>query len=316
MIWPLCGFYIINNFSKKQIKNVLYVIGILFLITIYTTCVGCIEFPNAARMLASSKEENEELEVLYHSMNIGGFMFVYTVLLIAPLLVYLFKNHNLIIKIVAIVSYLSLFILAIITEYTTALLLVTISALLFFLSKRYYLKKEHLVVIGILSVVAIAFNGLLIRAFVSLSGIAESEQISERVHDISIFISGSGIDKSSDLGQRTLAFSKSIDLFLNNILFGAGVQHGGGHSYILDTLAQYGLIGLGILIAIFKRMYMIYISPHSGTNAYVFVLALYVMNLIQCALNTTNSIFVLCFVLPLFMSVYYVENRKQWQKGL
>lgn len=308
MIWPLSGCFILNNFSKKQIKYILYAVGIVFAITLYTTCIGCIEFPNAARMLASSKEENKELELLYHSLNIGGFMFVYTVILIAPLLVYLYK-YNIVNKFIVIPIYASLFFLVITTEYTTALLFVAMITSLFFLSKDYVFKKNHLYIVAILSGIILLFGNQISSVFSSLAGVFESESISDRFNEMSTAMSGGNLDDSSDLNQRNLAWSTSLNLFFNNIIFGDGKIYGGGHSYLLDTLAHYGLIGLGFLIAIFKRMYNVYIAPYENTGVYVFVLALYILNLMQCFLNTTNSIFMLCFILPLFMNIYYKEEK-------
>lgn len=307
MIWPLSGYYIINNFSKKQIKYILYAIGIVFAITLYTTCVGCIEFPNAARMLASSKDENKELELLYHSLNIGGFMFVYTVILIAPLLVYLYK-YSIVNKFIVIPIYLSLFFLVITTEYTTALLFMAMITSLFFLSKDYVFKKNHLYIVAILSGIILLFGNQISSVFSSLAGVFESESISDRFNEMSTAMSGGNLDDSSDLNQRNLAWSTSLNLFFNNLIFGDGKIYGGGHSYLLDTLAHFGLIGLFFLIAIFKRMYKEYIAPYAGTNVFVYILALYILNLMQCLLNTTNSIFVMCFILPLFMSVYYSKE--------
>lgn len=308
MIWPLSGCFILNNFSKKQIKYILYAVGIVFAITLYTTCIGCIEFPNAARMLASSKEENKELELLYHSLNIGGFVFVYTVILIAPLLVYLYK-YNIVNKFIVIPIYASLFFLVITTEYTTALLFVAMITSLFFLSKDYVFKKNHLYIVAILFGIILLFGNQISSVFSSLAGVFESESISDRFNEMSTAMSGGSLDDSSDLSQRNLAWSTSLNLFFNNIIFGDGKIYGGGHSYLLDTLAHYGLIGLGFLIAIFKRMYNVYIAPYENTGVYVFVLALYILNLMQCFLNTTNSIFMLCFILPLFMNIYYKEEK-------
>lgn len=308
MIWPLSGCFILNNFSKKQIKYILYAVGIVFAITLYTTCVGCIEFPNAARMLASSKEENKELELLYHSLNIGGFMFVYTVILIAPLLVYLYK-YNIVNKFIVIPIYASLFFLVITTEYTTALLFMALITFLFFLSKDYVFKKNHLYIVAILSGIILLFGNQISSVLSFLAGVFESESISDRFNEMSTAMSGGSLDDSSDLSQRNLAWSTSLNLFFNNLIFGDGKIYGGGHSYLLDTLAHFGLIGLGFLIAIFKRIYNVYIAPYENTGVYVFVLALYILNLMQCFLNTTNSIFMLCFILPLFMNIYYKEEK-------
>ncbi|MBO4432819.1 MAG: hypothetical protein J5852_04730, partial [Clostridia bacterium] len=74
-------------YRPENIKLFSVIIIVLFFVTIITTITGLIRFPNAARILATiaSSDDTEAIKYWWH--NIGGYDFIYSCVLLYPLLI-------------------------------------------------------------------------------------------------------------------------------------------------------------------------------------------------------------------------------------
>ncbi len=96
---PVClGFYILKDTDAQaqgSMKVFSVVIVITFLVTAVTTIIGCINNPNAARILATTATSQDSTAVNFNWQNIGGFTFVYSCTLLYPLVILGFKQNTL-----------------------------------------------------------------------------------------------------------------------------------------------------------------------------------------------------------------------------
>lgn len=93
LIPVVLGYFIVY----KRGREVLYYRNIIlaaFGITIITTCIGLIRFPFAARILATIESSSDASAVLYNWYNIGGYDFIYMVVLLYPLLILAYKRKK------------------------------------------------------------------------------------------------------------------------------------------------------------------------------------------------------------------------------
>ena len=122
-------------------------------------------------------------------------------------------------------------------------------------------------------------------------------------------LKGEGVSNESDLAQRLDFWKKSIDVFSSNILFGS-LQDSGGHSYILDNLAMYGLFGLFAMVISFIETYKQYIRRSRNNVLYAYMFMVFILNIIQSVVNPIINFTIITFVLPIFVFFYQDMERK------
>ena len=253
-------YYIIDK-SYVSIKN----------ITIFSIC--CIVFscittlralsiePNAARILATGKEE---LIGELKGMIIGGYGFIYSLVFVS-LAVFgylrfqrkLFAWKNLLYTI------------------TLALFLFTIYKAAFMYALLIFIIIALILLFKIKSIPALTFTAIIIiisspslhDIFIYLGDHVENEHLSLRFHEIGHLLKYSSAEGTIDLIGRLELYRISIDSFFSNPILGVGGYYGydggrygiGGHSGLLDELARYGLIGtIFLIIGIINNIKFIY----------------------------------------------------------
>ncbi len=315
--WPLIGFFVVDNLSLKSQRIVLWAFLSCFIITSITTIIGCNMYPSASRALANGNflESDADIAAMYRSMNIGNFQFVYTLVLMVPLVLCL-CNHNLQKKALG-YAIVFLFIYTILkTQYTTALILSVVTALYLILPSSHNPRtaKRWFVVLFALALVALPLISGVLQFIASIVG---SEQMADRFNELSMSLGGQQLDEESDFGARLYFWSLSFNTFINHFLTGVyfitDVSHRymyiGGHSFILDTLARFGIISLFLLIWMFNTIYKLYIRPYRHRPEYIFVLTTFALNIVQCFVNTISIEIVFVFFIPVIMSITSQETN-------
>jgi len=146
--------------------------------------------------------------------------------------------------------------------------LAEIGVLFVFTLKRKGIVYFFSIVIFVLAIY-IYTTGLLIDVFVWLADTVSSERIAKRFNEIATALyyedieasSGSLAGRSNLMGISWHTFTSSIGHFV----FGVGEQSGdntivGNHSFFIDTLARYGIIGGTMMFVYFKKQYQIIMS--------------------------------------------------------
>lgn len=312
---PVClGFYILNDSGDKQKSNMKVfsiVIVLTFLITAVTTIIGCINNPNAARLLATTASSQDPTAVSYNWQNIGGFSFVYSCTLMYPLVILGFKQKKL--PLVLVIGFtLVEFALAINTEYTISLMLIMFSSLLFLLPRN--LSPKKFILISIAAVILIVvFSGLIAMFMDYVGQLIGKEMMGEKM--MAVFGGKEVMDNLDD--RRMDRYMRSFEAFLSNPLFGcflSGDAAGkvGGHSFILDVLAKYGLLGATILFFAYRSVYKTFYKPLKKRMGFGFVIWLFVQPIILSALNTGFWLDNLCFFSPvLLIMIFGVEKTNE-----
>lgn len=296
----LIGVYVIYE-PHNSIKGFSRLIIFSFLATIITTIEGVIQYPSAARYLATVEDSNDSFNVLLELHNVGGFTFVYMVVLIYPMLIFAYKRKK-IKKITLILGIFTAFATALFTEYTTALLLLIISTVFLFL-KRDLQIKEVMLLFVVLVVAFFFLKNLMSSALQWLSGIVSSKDISERLMALSG--GSSGLESFDD--DRVFRYQISFKVFLRNPLFGRllwNTSRIGGHSAILDSLANYGIFGAGVMFLMYRKIYNLFYRPYKGESGYGYYFWSFIQAILLSCLNTGFWISALAIYLPfIFISI-------------
>ena len=300
----ILGYYFTQDLSRI-LGSYTKIILLALVVTMITTIVGCIQNPNAARTLATvSSSEDSSYE--YDMMNIGGYNFVYYMILLYPVIILAYKSHK--IKIIPTVTITVIILLTVVySEYTTALLLFILSSALFFFRRN--LSLRGIVIISIFSVLLLfVFTSVIVDFLHWLRNAIGSEVIATRLDALA---GGTiGLEQSED--KRLELYLTSIERFMNHPLFGTSIYSiisDGGHSFILDSLARYGILGGAILFFMYKKIYMRFFIPFKDKPGFGYVVWTFIQAIILSLVNTGMFLEVLCLFCPiLFYWIYGTES--------
>ena len=305
-IYPLLALYLLKNGNQKFIRRVFLIIGLSYMITGITTYYGCQIFPSASRDIAAQLiSEDPEQYAMYMSYNIGSFSFIYTLILTLPLLIYMIRDKriNMIIGL-ACIFIVVMTILA--SEYATALLFLIVCLMAFFLPK-YFGQKEIVWIIVGTAVLYVAGKQFFGHAFESLANVVTSETVADRFHNLAVFFSGETDNVDGDVESRMDLYNLSIKAFFKSPLWGSSNAKVGGHSFMLDNLGRYGLLGLIAMIIMYRRMFKAFFKPCAQQKWYGYICLLFLVALAFAFLNPIDNPIVLTFIVPLFMASYKEE---------
>ncbi len=295
----LVGVYILE-YRTYEIKFFSLIIFIAIAITITTTIVGLLENPEAARWLATVDSTEDPLLIFYNWKNMGGYEFVYSVVLLYPLVIFAYKRKkiNLIGTIIITVG---VWTLAILAEYTTALLLVIITTVLFFVKRN--LRQRDIVLLVMFAVaVCVVFSDSVSNILMWLGDILDSNVLTPRLHALA----GGRTGLEQVETKRLDLYLRSINTFLSNPLLGTflkGGQGSGNHSFIFDTLAKFGLMGAGILFFMYKKIYQWFYKPMQAEQGYGYILWIFVQAIFLSCVNTGMWLYVLTLYAPIFLYI-------------
>lgn len=306
-------YYLISNNKRFLIKTLIIVMLSAYVITAFTTYIGLLTNPDAARILATvdSKDVNA---VTWGRLNIGGFETVYSIVILFPMLICLYKKK--IIPLLIFIGITTIFIFCILqAQYATALILFFSSLILLFLKKEFNRKKVwYLIVFAVLSY--FLFKALLADFMTYLSYNIQSSTLADRFKFIADTLNG--IENKSDVGNRIDRYMMSINSFLKSPIIGTFLfnRYGtGGHSFILDTLGQFGLIGGMALFIFFKQIYIKFYLPFRNTQYFGYMVWGFILYIGLSVLNPTGFLIVIGFIVPGIAYLLQDKNYKTGSKG-
>lgn len=231
------------KFHKVLINIVLYSL----VISSVTTIIGLIQFPYASRQLATGRNDLYSLK-FYQSMNIGGYGFIYSLVLFLPILFGDLK-FNIINRVLKLTSIILFYICIIVSQYTMAAILSIVLPLLVVILMQKHRTFMVLLTIAI-SIIVVIFLGFFWTNFIEYLNSKELYFLVNRFDGLYQNLRF-GLDYSG-LSDRQDLYYLSLFSFLRNPLFGGLINpHNnviGGHSSILDVLGSLGIIG-GLFIS-------------------------------------------------------------------
>lgn len=314
VILLIIGQYIYFANDIRLAKHLYYILLIMYVATAVTTYLGCLVYPEAARDLATSiSSEDPILYDLYRRLNIGGFSFIYTLVLIIPLLVGALKNRfeN---RILCVLIMFVFFFAIIGSQYTTALLLSVFSFFLLFASKKLNKRKSYILLIVSFFVIMIG-KSILPQLLQTISSFIDSRIVASRLGDLSSLLSNDddigNIGANSDVDTRYFLMKKSWNTFLDSPLWGTwNLKAIGNHSYFLDNLALYGLLGLVAYLALWIGLYRLYWKNNEKKNWFGFFFFGFIFSMVLSFMNPHIFYTYLGFIVPVIMVIYKSKTTK------
>ncbi|WP_320914071.1 hypothetical protein [Butyricimonas paravirosa] len=315
LIYPLLALYLIRSGSPRFVRRIFLVIGVSYMITGITTYIGCQIFPNASRDLAAMlNSENPEQYMKYMKYNIGSFSFIYTLVLIGPLLIYMIRDKKINI-ILGLVSVIIIIMTVIASKYTLALLFLIVCCFLLFLPKFFGRREIKYMIIGSL-VIYIFGEQFFGQFFEWLANVVNNDTVAERLSNLAVFFTEGGQYIDGDIESRMNIYSRSIDAFFKSPIVGNSYAQVGGHSYILDSLGKFGLLGGIALIIMYRRLFNVFYKPWNKQKYYGYTCFLFMIALFFAVLNPKDNLGVLTFIVPLFMASYKENYNYQNEDSL
>lgn len=302
----LLGAYVLQ-YRRAEINFYSKLIVVAFLATIITTIIGLQQYPDAARWLATASSSAEAKLILYEWKNIGGYSFVYSVVLLYPLLIFAYKQKK-VGAVFTVCMSVGIFVLLIMAEYTTALLLFLITTILFFV-KRNLTGKEVIVLIVVEILLCVVFSDYVSDFFTLLGDRLNNKNFSERFYALAG--GKKGLETAED--NRLELYTMSLNTFLSKPLLGTFLSGGygsGGHSFILDALAQFGLAGATLLYFMYRRIYIAFYKPLKDKPGYGYLLWAFVQTILLSCINTGMWMEVLALYIPILAYAMYGKVEK------
>lgn len=294
--------------KKMNIQRLFNIVVCLYVITAITTIIGCVSNPEASRLLALGT--STDFYVHYTKLNIGGFSFVYELILLTPLFIYMLKRKR-INRFLGIALVVLIGIVAIVSEYSTALLLYVFTIVVLFFIDVTPRKIISIGVIGMLSIVV--FAPILSEIISTLSRLVNSEIVSERLDYIAATLMGNTAVESI-AGERRLAlYAKPLQAFAES--WGIGLwtgQASGGHSFILDNIGCYGYTGILVIVIFLRGVFKMFLRPYREKDYFGYMIWGGIMAIIMMLLNPKTNLFYLVVVELLFGQVM-MEKEDEYE---
>lgn len=244
----------ISFIDKSFYRNYLQWGIILAAVTSITTYLGLKIYPMASRELATSTEIRD----LYSRMNIGGFDYIYSLVMMIPFVLWMAKHSHGIIRIVNVFSMCCYILVIFQSQYTFALIGVILAFILLLFMK--WPRIMALIFICFLLIWLVFGGSLPSVIFRRLSEIIPLDYVSDRLLQVSQILAGKSVHTNTTT-ERIDLMIQGIQTFLSNPVFGMRsllFSNGGklsGHSYIIDILASSGIVGFSIFVWIFHCFY-------------------------------------------------------------
>lgn len=316
LILPLLSIYIIKYNYNKLGGRVLGTYLAIMVITCITSYVGYDIFPNASRELAFHDGIDSDLLYMYLNANIGGFSFIYNLTLLNILVIYSIKNPisgNKGIWLICSISFLILMGMVVYnSQYTTAIIIYFVSLLLLLFNQKF--KIRHIIILFFIGfMIFLLSKDSISEMLENISTIVESSDVSLRLYDLSQYIIGEHTSTNSDLDARSLLYGMSIDTFLRNPLGTWSNIGDGGHSFILDSIARYGFLGVIMITVMIYRLYVSYVKKLRNSPMYGYAFIILIVFILLATINPHIFTDIIMFVLPLYS--HLINNRSIHESG-
>lgn len=298
--WIVLKYALYKN--DKNARRLWFVLIAFFIMTAITTIIGNNKYPGASRLLATPISQiGADVYNKYVSSNIGGFTFIYGLVLVMPILIYLAKKKR-INPILSIVMFAIMGFAVIASEYTTALILFLMNIFLFFFRK---LTKRKIVILVLICILFVAIGSVLLASlFDGIADLLPGDTVSLRLEYLASTLRGEDVlDHEGDSNRAELYKKALMEIRESNLLGTWGKTTGSGHSLILDAIVRYGIIGILLLVVMYIAIYKYSIYPYKNEDYGPYLLWIYLVAIILAFLNPKTNLTTFIFVIPLFTLV-------------
>jgi hypothetical protein len=303
----ISAFWIVSE-SEKIKKILFYGISAMLIITMITTSVGLVVYEGASRYLATANSSDAEF-ITYMWQNIGGYDFIYNLVLILPMVIGLYKQKC--IKIYILIPILLFTIVMLLrAEYATALVIFVASIVLLFLKKKLSMKFVIIYLLVFILLFSV-FKSSIATGLDSLSKTVDSKNLSERFSSMASELRGEDADEDTDLYAREKLYEASWQSFLKSPIGGGFFNKNlriGGHSFFLDFLATYGILGSLLLFYCYYKIYKVFYEPFKDEDYFGYMIWSFILALFLSAVNTGMWTMSLTLLVPI--TAWYIKIKK------
>lgn len=315
------GCLYITKPNKIFDKNLFGYLTLLYLITLITT-IGVLSTDGlAARTLTSSSSDPDAIHS-YQLKNVGSFDFIYSLLLLIPMIggyikATFIKSRA---RSLFFVGFQILMIICVImSNFTTALILLFVDIMLLFLIGREKMTLSKFVFISV--VVMVLAPALLIFFIQQMVNLTDSIYAADKLTGLLAATAG-----SEDVGEvytRTDLIQASIHSFFSNPIIGVGGWYPiygvpspkiGYHSQFIDEFARYGLIGAGPLLLFFRNIFSIIYKQNGHREFYKNIV--FVPLLLFTILSFLNPVFANILMISIFIYVPLIDRSIRYENTI
>lgn len=281
---PVLLFFAVTACKEKVAVRLTWLITLLHFVVAVSSIVVLVNDPDAARFLATGRE-GEYAKTLYLS-NTADYSIVYTQVVSLPLIAYACRKK--VLPVWVFVPYVvAVSTMVIYANYAMAIMLLVVSLLVCFLPRKMTGGQLLLVIITAVLIVWL-LPGVIAQMIEELSNQMTSQNVINKLNDIATMLKGEELKDENMVGRMDL-YQHSWNNFLSSPILGTWYKPGanwGGHSFLLDTAAKYGIVGVCLLFWIYGSIYRIVIMPYKNDDAYVPMVMSLILGIIVSALNT------------------------------
>jgi len=276
-------YYFHGKNENKCLCNLSKLVIFVLVLTSFTTMIGLEIFPGASRYLAVGQSDAYEMNDLMN-YNIGGYGFVYSIVIALPLFIYLIKLNKL--NWLLILFPLGCILAA---QYMYALVLSVIAVIgSSFFKKINYITMAIFIISGCLCSVLLK-EVLIDMIYYLTTAFSQYQNLEVRFQEIASFLQYGYAQ--GDFDSRLDLYTNSINAFLDNPLIGTwgdtnAVHQIGGHAFILDVLGSSGLIGFSAFGLIIYKYYIDILRKLNRLTFYRYVKWSILLFFLLSAINT------------------------------
>lgn len=285
--------------NYQDTKRILLIISnMIIILTIFTACttiIGLRYYPEASRILATFSDKGNPDFILYSSLNIGGFSFIYTIMFLIPILTRNIMNHK---KIVDVILLVIIIICVYFSQYTIAIIFSLVALI------SWFFKRDTSPFKGILF---LFFGVLILYLLVSvytdffyiLANRIRNILVRERVLAVLNLLFFK--EATTNLGRFDL-WIDTLNVFRKYFLFGGWVNNSNvysQHSFIFDFIAKFGMLGILALIIYYRSLYKEIYFKFKKTKDYFTLIFTFILAISISIINPINSLLVYGIIIPI-----------------
>ena len=259
-LWIMLFFLVVGESFRRghedDARFCFWLVLLVLPVWMFSTIRGLEDNAHVARLLVRNSDEARELT----QQGIGGYGFVYTVVLCLPFLAQLAlrfragpeeRTQSRWLRRGKFLLVWGNFLLAVLlvlrAGYSIAIILSLLAVLCVLLVRS---RRGIPFAISICFVCVLVFLGnfLLEPALRSLEGVVAGTEYSRKVHDVLESLEGG--QSTGTLEDRMERYVRSLDAFIGNPLIGSRVAAVGGHSSYLDRFGQFGIAVGALFLAL------------------------------------------------------------------
>jgi len=272
---PFMFAYAMKDMTEPALfKRTVQYVAVLLFITSFTSLWGYNFYPEASRELASGTALYNTIP--YVKANIGGYDFIYALVLFIPVAIWLIINTAGLARIFNVAALLTYYLCIYKSKYAIALLCAIVAAIMVLFI---YSKKSVAWAAVAALVTLLVFRNVIAYALMNLSMRIEYQYMADRIMEAAALLTGRDVslatsDKRLELYQQALsAFGSSPLIGHNLISYNRDVLS--RHSAVMDIVAGLGLAGLAAYIMLFLKLFGLSVAPfRSVSNRFIVIVLL------------------------------------------